>query len=67
MKTLSPVKAIRSKCLDCSADQPSEVRYCQATDCSIYPYRFGKNPNRKGIGDFKGGFNEESSTEQQIS
>ena len=46
----SPIKAIRSKCLDCCGNQPSEVRLCQIKNCAIYPYRFGNNPNRKGIG-----------------
>ncbi len=47
---LTPIKAIRAKCLECSGGQPSEVRNCTIVDCPLYPYRFGKNPNRKGIG-----------------
>ena len=47
---LSPLKAIRAKCLDCMADQPAEVRLCPCEDCPLYPYRMGHNPNRKGIG-----------------
>ena len=50
MKRLTPLKAIRVKCLDCSGFQPSEIRNCGITDCPLYPYRFGKNPNRAGIG-----------------
>jgi hypothetical protein len=50
MKILTPIKAIRAKCLECSNYHPKEVRNCEITDCPIYPYRFGKNPNRKGIG-----------------
>ncbi|MCU0666909.1 MAG: hypothetical protein MUF05_07440 [Candidatus Omnitrophica bacterium] len=50
MKRLTPVKAIRAKCLDCSAGQPSEIRNCLIEDCPLYFYRFGKNPNRVGIG-----------------
>ena len=49
MRNLTPVKAIRAKCLDCSAWQPSEVRNCIIPDCPIYPYRLGKNPNRSGM------------------
>ena len=49
----SPLKAIRAKCLDCMCDQPMEVRLCPCTDCPLYPYRMGHNPNRKGIGGFK--------------
>ena len=49
-KTIPPLKAIRLKCLDCSANQPSEVRRCALEDCPLFSYRFGKNPHRKGIG-----------------
>lgn len=48
-KTLTPIKAIRKNCLECSNFQPSEVKECIITDCPLYPYRLGKNPNRKGI------------------
>lgn len=47
---LSPLKAIRAKCLDCMCDQPAEVRLCACKDCALYPYRMGHNPSRKGIG-----------------
>ena len=50
---LSPLKAIRAKCLDCMCGQVQEVRLCPCTDCPLYPYRMGHNPNRKGIGGFK--------------
>lgn len=50
MKQLTPMKAIRAKCLECSGNQPGEVRGCKIDDCVLYPYRFGHNPNRKGIG-----------------
>jgi hypothetical protein len=50
----TPVKAIRAKCLDCSSNHPSEVRMCLLPECPLFPYRFGKNPNRKGIGGNKG-------------
>jgi hypothetical protein len=38
------LKVIRSKCLDCSGGQPSEVRYCPVEACPLHPYRMGKNP-----------------------
>lgn len=53
MEMLSPLKAIRAKCLDCCAEQPSEVRLCPSEKCPLWPYRMGHNPNRKGIGGFK--------------
>ena len=45
----SPVKAIRAKCLECSCDFANDVRTCRHDDCALWPYRFGKNPARKGI------------------
>ena len=45
---LTPMKAIRAKCLDCVCGSAQEVRLCPITDCPLYPYRMGHNPNRKG-------------------
>lgn len=50
---LTPLKAIRAKCLDCVCENAQEVRLCPSTGCPLYPYRMGHNPNRKGIGGFK--------------
>lgn len=48
---LTPLRAIRQKCLDCSNDNPREVTNCWGEySCPLYPYRFGTNPARKGIG-----------------
>jgi hypothetical protein len=44
MKHLTPMKAIRAKCLDCSGGSSSEVRLCEIEDCPLYPWRFGKRP-----------------------
>jgi hypothetical protein len=44
MEVQRPLKAIRSKCLDCSGWQPKEVRLCQIVACSLWPYRMGKRP-----------------------
>jgi len=46
MKHLTPVKAIRAKCIDCCANQLAEVRRCHLTDCPIHPYRMGKRPKQ---------------------
>jgi len=40
------LKAIRAKCIDCCAGQPSEVRKCIATGCPSWPYRMATNPFR---------------------
>lgn len=46
----TPIKAIREKCIECSGGNIKEVFNCNIPDCALYIYRFGKNPNRKGIG-----------------
>jgi hypothetical protein len=43
-KRLTPVKAIRAKCLDCCCGQMKEVKECRILRCSLYPYRMGKRP-----------------------
>lgn len=60
---LTPVKAIRAYCLECSNQQPSEVRDCHLTDCPLWPYRMGKNPNRKGMGPKQPAFLKETEKE----
>jgi len=47
-KHLTPIKAIRKHCLSCSGESPKEVRECVITDCPLYLFRLGTNPNRKG-------------------
>lgn len=42
---LTPVRAIRKKCLDCCCDSPKEVRLCRSNGCAIYPWRMGVRPN----------------------
>lgn len=44
---LTPVKAIRLKCLDCCAGSSAEVRQCELTSCALHRFRLGKNPNKK--------------------
>lgn len=43
-KRLTPIKAIRAKCLECSGDSVNEVKLCVIPDCPLYPYRLGHNP-----------------------
>ena len=50
MKAITPLRAIREKCLDCSCGNPYEVTNCTIVDCPLYPFRDGHNPNRKGLG-----------------
>ena len=44
---MTPMKAIREKCLDCSGGSSNEVKLCTVTGCALYPFRLGKNPNIK--------------------
>ena len=46
-KNLSPVKSIRTYCLDCSNGSANEVKLCPAENCPLYRYRLGANPNIK--------------------
>jgi len=48
-KTLTPIKAIRAKCVDCTCNQVKEIRECPVTECSLYPYRLGKRPKREKV------------------
>lgn len=44
VKKLTPMKAIRAKCIDCTCGQNAEVRRCQVSSCSLHRYRMGKRP-----------------------
>lgn len=46
---LTPLKAIRAKCVDCCCGNRAEVRRCSLLRCPLYPYRMGKRP--KGCSD----------------
>ena len=48
---MTPLKAIRAKCMDCCCESAYEVRMCPCSDCPLYPYRFGKNPRRMQTGE----------------
>jgi hypothetical protein len=50
MKPQTPMRSIRTKCLECAGGQRGLVRHCDSKECSLHIYRFGKNPNRAGIG-----------------
>lgn len=44
MAKLTPMRAIRAKCLECSNNQFSEVRECTVKSCPLYYYRSGHRP-----------------------
>jgi len=51
MKEITPMKAIRQKCLDCSCGQVLEIKECPIKKCPLYSFRMGykldENGNRK--------------------
>lgn len=49
-KGMSTLAAIRRRCIDCSGGSAIEAGSCSFKDCDLYPFRFGRNPNRAGIG-----------------
>jgi hypothetical protein len=46
---LTPIRAIRKFCLECSGGSVKEVRECIIKDCLLYDFRLGRNPRRRGI------------------
>lgn len=49
MEVETPVRAMRTKCLECANWSPSEVAACELTDCALWPYRRGKRPTAEDI------------------
>lgn len=43
-RLLTPVKAIRANCIDCSGGNRAEVRRCNIVTCPLWPYRMGMRP-----------------------
>lgn len=48
--SMTPLRSIRLKCLDCMCGSSNEVKLCSDEECSLFTYRFGHNPKRKGLG-----------------
>ncbi len=47
---VSPLRALRLKCLDCCNGSAQEVRLCTAVDCPNWPFRMGRSPWRVPLG-----------------
>lgn len=45
LKKMTPLKAIRARCLDCCCGQAYEVKRCTVQDCPLWAWRFGHTPN----------------------
>lgn len=41
---ISPLKAIKQFCYECSGESFNEVRLCTSKICALYPFRLGFNP-----------------------
>ena len=46
MMKLTPMKAIRLKCLDCCCGSFTEVKLCNIKTCPLYPYKSGHKPKK---------------------
>jgi len=44
---LTPVRAIRAKCLDCCSGQAKEIKLCPVHACALHPYRMGRRPRQE--------------------
>ena len=44
VRRLTPIRAIRAKCIDCSGGSRSEVKHCTVETYPLWPYRHGKRP-----------------------
>lgn len=49
MAKLTPMKAIRKKCLECCCGQIKEVRDCEIKKCALHPYRSGHKPKGEEV------------------
>ncbi len=49
MAKVTPMKAIRKHCIECSGGSYQEVALCEIESCHLFEYRFGKRPlNKQG-------------------
>lgn len=49
-RAVTPLKAIRGKCVQCQGGKVKEIAKCQVTDCALHPFRMESNPFRKKSG-----------------
>lgn len=48
-KKVTPLRAIRFKCIDCCCGQVNEVRLCTCVECPLYPFRMGHSPHKNEL------------------
>ncbi|MBF0398628.1 MAG: hypothetical protein HQK78_17770 [Desulfobacterales bacterium] len=46
IKRLTPIRAIRANCIECSCGQLKEVRLCHIKTCPLWIYRTGHRPKK---------------------
>ena len=44
---MTPIKAIRAKCLECMCGSRYEVKMCVCSGCPLWEFRLGHNPHIK--------------------
>lgn len=42
---MTPLKAIRKECMYCMGKSSQLVEDCSSSECALYPFRLGTNPN----------------------
>ena len=47
-RPVSPLQALRERCIDCCTGSKTEVAKCVAVTCPSWPFRTGHNPWRTG-------------------
>lgn len=45
-RKLTAMSAIKEKCMECGGWSYKELKLCPATDCALWPFRFGRNPKK---------------------
>ena len=53
VKLLTPIQAIREKCIDCCAGDKNEVRLCESITCPQFLYRMGRRPKQNDVDDLR--------------
>lgn len=43
-RAVTPLKAIRAKCVQCQGGKVKEIAKCQAKTCALWPFRMESNP-----------------------
>ena len=44
---MTPLKAIKKYCYECSGENRAQVKGCNALSCYLYPYRMGHGNKRE--------------------